>query len=215
MTSLAVPYSLPAVYPYRFFAEVGGLLSHGTEVQSASESDWTVHEPHIRNFTAQPRTVCALELGPARHELSRYLKYIARAWRIHAFLSSSPTSPATQSVSKDYYREWKRGNGRMRLRQRRCGKRGSMRSRCLTAGGRLNVLRRAAPPRKTARQPRRTLKSKPAGALAPLEGARLALAAPSLDSPDVARGRLNSTAPALKRIPRWPFFQGSMGKMSE
>jgi putative tryptophan/tyrosine transport system substrate-binding protein len=31
ITSLAARYRLPAVYPYRFFAEVGGLLSYGTE----------------------------------------------------------------------------------------------------------------------------------------------------------------------------------------
>ena len=33
ITSLAARYRLPAVYPYRFFAEVGGLLSYG--------DDWT------------------------------------------------------------------------------------------------------------------------------------------------------------------------------
>src|SRR5436190_6733988 len=37
--------------------------------------------------------------GSAGRELSRHLKYIARAWLIHAFLSSSPTTPATQSVA--------------------------------------------------------------------------------------------------------------------
>jgi len=31
MTSLAARYRLPAVYPYRFFAEVGGLLSYGVD----------------------------------------------------------------------------------------------------------------------------------------------------------------------------------------
>jgi putative ABC transport system substrate-binding protein len=33
ITSLAARYGLPAVYPYRFFTEVGGLLSYG--------DDWT------------------------------------------------------------------------------------------------------------------------------------------------------------------------------
>ena len=31
ITSLAARYHLPAVYPYRFFAEVGGLLSYGVD----------------------------------------------------------------------------------------------------------------------------------------------------------------------------------------
>jgi putative tryptophan/tyrosine transport system substrate-binding protein len=31
VTSLAARYGLPAVYPYRFFTEVGGLLSYGTD----------------------------------------------------------------------------------------------------------------------------------------------------------------------------------------
>ena len=31
VTSLAARYRLPAVYPYRFFAEVGGLLSYGVD----------------------------------------------------------------------------------------------------------------------------------------------------------------------------------------
>jgi putative tryptophan/tyrosine transport system substrate-binding protein len=31
ITSLAARYRLPAVYPFRFFAEVGGLLSHGVD----------------------------------------------------------------------------------------------------------------------------------------------------------------------------------------
>ena len=31
VTSLAARYRLPAVYPYRLFAELGGLLSYGTE----------------------------------------------------------------------------------------------------------------------------------------------------------------------------------------
>jgi putative tryptophan/tyrosine transport system substrate-binding protein len=31
ITSLAARYRLPAVYPYRFYAELGGLLSHGTD----------------------------------------------------------------------------------------------------------------------------------------------------------------------------------------
>jgi putative ABC transport system substrate-binding protein len=31
ITSLAARYRLPAVYPYRFFAELGGLLSYGSD----------------------------------------------------------------------------------------------------------------------------------------------------------------------------------------
>jgi len=31
VTSVAARYHLPAVYPYRFFAEVGGLLSYGVD----------------------------------------------------------------------------------------------------------------------------------------------------------------------------------------
>jgi putative ABC transport system substrate-binding protein len=31
VTSLAARYRLPAVYPYRFFAELGGLLSYGPD----------------------------------------------------------------------------------------------------------------------------------------------------------------------------------------
>jgi putative ABC transport system substrate-binding protein len=31
ITSLAARYRLPAVYPFRFFAEVGGLLSYGVD----------------------------------------------------------------------------------------------------------------------------------------------------------------------------------------
>jgi putative ABC transport system substrate-binding protein len=32
ITSLAARYRLPTVYPYRFFPEIGGLLSYGVEV---------------------------------------------------------------------------------------------------------------------------------------------------------------------------------------
>jgi putative tryptophan/tyrosine transport system substrate-binding protein len=32
ITSLAARYRLPAIYPYRFFAELGGLLSYGTDL---------------------------------------------------------------------------------------------------------------------------------------------------------------------------------------
>ena len=31
VTSLAARYRLPAVYPFRFFAEIGGLLSYGAD----------------------------------------------------------------------------------------------------------------------------------------------------------------------------------------
>src|SRR3974377_1289601 len=31
VTSLAARYGLPAVYPFRFFAEIGGLLSYGVD----------------------------------------------------------------------------------------------------------------------------------------------------------------------------------------
>ena len=31
ITSLAARYRLPAVYPFRFFAEIGGLLSYGND----------------------------------------------------------------------------------------------------------------------------------------------------------------------------------------
>jgi putative tryptophan/tyrosine transport system substrate-binding protein len=31
ITSLAARYQLPAIYPFRFFAELGGLVSYGTE----------------------------------------------------------------------------------------------------------------------------------------------------------------------------------------
>jgi len=33
IVSLAARYSLPAVYPWRFFAEAGGLLSYGAEMR--------------------------------------------------------------------------------------------------------------------------------------------------------------------------------------
>jgi putative ABC transport system substrate-binding protein len=33
MTSLAARYRLPAVYPYRIFTEIGGLLSYGNETE--------------------------------------------------------------------------------------------------------------------------------------------------------------------------------------
>jgi putative ABC transport system substrate-binding protein len=32
ITSLAARYRLPAVYPYRFFTELGGLLSYGNDL---------------------------------------------------------------------------------------------------------------------------------------------------------------------------------------
>ena len=32
ITSLAARYRLPAVYPYRFFTEIGGLLSYGNDL---------------------------------------------------------------------------------------------------------------------------------------------------------------------------------------
>ena len=32
ITSLAARYRLPAVYPFRFFAELGGLLSYGNDL---------------------------------------------------------------------------------------------------------------------------------------------------------------------------------------
>jgi hypothetical protein len=32
ITSLAAKHRLPAIYPYRFFAEVGGLLSYGNDM---------------------------------------------------------------------------------------------------------------------------------------------------------------------------------------
>ena len=33
MVSLAARYSLPAVYPWRFFPELGGLLSYGSDMR--------------------------------------------------------------------------------------------------------------------------------------------------------------------------------------
>ena len=33
ITSLAARYRLPAVYPFRFFTEVGGLLSYGNDLR--------------------------------------------------------------------------------------------------------------------------------------------------------------------------------------
>src|SRR5262249_49622797 len=33
ITSLATRYGIPAVYPFRFFPEVGGLLSYGNDFQ--------------------------------------------------------------------------------------------------------------------------------------------------------------------------------------
>jgi hypothetical protein len=59
----------------------------------------------LRGWGGETRTqkCCAQSLlanfDSAGRELSRDLKYIARAWLIHSFLSSSLTTPATQSVS--------------------------------------------------------------------------------------------------------------------
>jgi putative tryptophan/tyrosine transport system substrate-binding protein len=33
MTSLAARYRLPAIYPYRIFTEIGGLLSYGNDTE--------------------------------------------------------------------------------------------------------------------------------------------------------------------------------------
>src|SRR3954453_203037 len=63
------------------------------------------HRDRLRAWACRTRTrKCRVRsllanFGSAERELLRHLKYIARAWLIHAFLSSSPTSPGMESVS--------------------------------------------------------------------------------------------------------------------
>jgi putative tryptophan/tyrosine transport system substrate-binding protein len=71
VTSLAARYHLPAVYPFRFFAEVGGLLSYGNDqhdnyrraasyadriLKGAKPSELPVSPPHHSMPIRQRRT---------------------------------------------------------------------------------------------------------------------------------------------------------------
>jgi putative ABC transport system substrate-binding protein len=78
ITSLAARYRLPAVYPYRFFAEVGGLLSYGVDqtdnfrraatyvdriLKGAKPSELPVQAPVKFELVINLKTAKALGLG--------------------------------------------------------------------------------------------------------------------------------------------------------
>jgi len=78
ITSLAARYRLPAVYPFRFFAEVGGLVSYGNEMidnypraasyvdrilKGAKPSDLPVQQPTKFELVINLKTAKALGLG--------------------------------------------------------------------------------------------------------------------------------------------------------
>jgi putative ABC transport system substrate-binding protein len=70
ITSLAARYRLPAVYPYRFFAELGGLLSYGVDLndnyrRAASYVDRILKGENPANLPVQ---------APTRFELVINLK---------------------------------------------------------------------------------------------------------------------------------------------
>jgi putative ABC transport system substrate-binding protein len=82
VTSLAVRYRLPAVYPYRFFTELGGLLSYGSDVldnfrraatyadrilKGAKPSELPVQAPVKFELTINLKTAKALGLDVPVH----------------------------------------------------------------------------------------------------------------------------------------------------
>ena len=86
ITSLAAGYRLPAVYPYRFFAELGGLLSYGSDpldnfrraasyvdriLKGATASELPVQAPVKFELVINLKTAKALGLTVAPSLLAR------------------------------------------------------------------------------------------------------------------------------------------------
>jgi len=82
VTSLAARYRLPAVYPYRFFVELGGLLSYGPDqtdnfrraaayadriLKGAKPSELPVQAPVKFEMTINLKTAKALGLDVPLH----------------------------------------------------------------------------------------------------------------------------------------------------
>jgi putative ABC transport system substrate-binding protein len=70
ITSLAAHYGLPAVYPYRFYAEVGGLLSYGSDLLDNYRSAATYADRILKGATPSELPVQA----PVKFELVINLK---------------------------------------------------------------------------------------------------------------------------------------------
>ena len=84
--ALAARHAVPAVYPYRFFAESGGLISYGTDVaavfrgaagsvdkvlRGAVPSSLPVQHPDKFELVINMRTANALRLEVPRDRLAR------------------------------------------------------------------------------------------------------------------------------------------------
>jgi putative ABC transport system substrate-binding protein len=82
VTSLAARYRLPAVYPYRFFVELGGLLSYGPDqtdnfrraatyvdriLKGAKPSELPIQAPVKFEMTINLKTAKALGLDVPLH----------------------------------------------------------------------------------------------------------------------------------------------------
>ena len=91
ITSLAARYRLPAVYPFRFFAEVGGLLSHGVDrtdnfrraatyvdriLKGEKPADLPVQAPTMYELAINLKTAKALGLNVPARVLARATEVI-------------------------------------------------------------------------------------------------------------------------------------------
>jgi putative tryptophan/tyrosine transport system substrate-binding protein len=70
VTSLAAQFRLPAVYPYRFYAELGGLLSYGVDLTDNFRRAATYADRILRGEKPADLPVQA----PTRYELAINLK---------------------------------------------------------------------------------------------------------------------------------------------
>ena len=88
ITSLAARYRLPAVYPFRFFAEVGGLLSYGVDRTDNFRRAATYVDRILKGEKPSELPVQA----PVKFELVINLKTAkALGLNVPAALSSAPT----------------------------------------------------------------------------------------------------------------------------
>jgi putative ABC transport system substrate-binding protein len=87
ITSLAARYRLPGVYPFRFFAELGGLLSYGIDLTDNFQRPATYADRILKGTKPSELPVQA----PVKFELVINLKPRRRS--VSTFLSRSSSAP--------------------------------------------------------------------------------------------------------------------------
>jgi hypothetical protein len=104
ITSLAARHHLPAVYPFRFFLELGGLLSYGNDLVDSFRRAATYADRILKGATPNElpvQTPVKFELAKGgRHAAVRARARVRALWGIPGSRHGSPTWEARPLLAR-------------------------------------------------------------------------------------------------------------------